>query len=195
MKQVVPRGRRADALANHARILAAARSLLAERGLDLEVDAVAARAGVGVGTLYSHFTNRDNLVRAVLTQTLDEAMSRFRAAAAIEDPVEALRQIPLACAVDESLFVVFRDPRSSKLQTEITEQRNDVGEELYGMVEGILERGIRAGAFRPDLDPRITAAAILGSIGGVVETRSMERPMDELVRALADLHSRMVAAC
>src|SRR5947199_2339203 len=130
MKQVVPRGRRADSLANHARILAAARSLLAERGLDLEVDEVAVRAGVGVGTLYSHFASRDNLVRAVLAQTLDEAMGRFRAAAAIEDPVEALRQIPLACAVDESLLAVFRDPRSGKLQSAISEQRNYVGEEL-----------------------------------------------------------------
>lgn len=186
--------RRADSTANHARILAAARSLLAERGLDLEVDAIAERAAVSVGALYSHFTNRDALVRAVLGQTLDEAMTRFRAAAAIEDPVEALRQIPLACAADRLLLVAFRDPRSSKIQPDIKEQRYVVGTELYRMVEGILERGMQSGAFRPDLDPRITASAILWSISGVVETGTAERSLDELVHALADLHSHMVAS-
>ena len=194
MKHVATHGRRADAQANHARILAAARSLLAERGLGLEVDEVAARAGVGVGTLYSHFTNRDDLVRAVLTLTVEEVVDRFRAAAAIEDPVEALRQIPLACAVDETVLAVFRDPRSSKLQHDLREQGHFVGGELHQLVAGILERGVRTGAFRPDLDPHLTASAILGSIGGVIENRSTERPLDELVRALADLHSYMVAA-
>jgi len=90
----VTHSRRTDSMANHARILDAARSVLAERGLDIEVADVAERAGVGVGTLYRHFANRDDLVRAILAQAVVDVVARLRSAAEIEDPAEALRQIP-----------------------------------------------------------------------------------------------------
>jgi len=73
-------GRRTDAVANHTRILSAARAVFAERGLDMEVNEIAERAGVGVGTLYRHFANRDDMVCAILMQTFeDEADSSRRA--------------------------------------------------------------------------------------------------------------------
>jgi AcrR family transcriptional regulator len=194
MNEVLPRGRRADSRANHARILDAARSLLAERGLDVEVDEVAKRAGVGVGTLYAHFTNRDGLLRAVLSELLVELMARVRAAAAIEDPVEALRQIPLACALDPAFFTVLQDPRIAKLRHDAKGRDNPIASEQTAIVADILERGIQTGAFRPGLDPRLTASAILASIGGVIDAYSPVRPLDDLVRTLADLHYAMVAA-
>ena len=194
MHEVAPRGRRSDSMANHARILEAARSLLAERGLDLEVDDVARRAGVGVGTIYGHFTNRDILVRAVIVQLMDEGVARFRAAAEIEDPVEALRQIPLSCAVDQALFAVFQDPRSAKFQVDIEKKGYSFVAEFNALLAGILERGIQSGAFRQGLDPRLAASAILGSIGSVLGDYTRDRPLDDLVRSLADLHRHMVAA-
>ena len=56
---------RADARRNRERILVAARSTFGTHGLDAQVDDVAARAGVGVGTLYRHFPTKDALVDAV----------------------------------------------------------------------------------------------------------------------------------
>lgn len=63
--------KRADAVTNRARILQAARSLFAERGLEIEMNEVAARAHLGVGTLYGHFANREELLRAVVRDTVD----------------------------------------------------------------------------------------------------------------------------
>jgi AcrR family transcriptional regulator len=163
----------------------------------MEVNEVAERAGVGVGTLYRHFANRDDLVRAILTETLEELMARVRSAAEIEDPAAALRQIPFIVTVApvSSLFAVLRDPRAAKLQQDMKEQMSQpVAAEVLDLIAGIVERGVRAGAFRAGLDPAATAAAILGSIGSVSETFAATRPLDELANLLADLHSSMVAS-
>lgn len=189
-------GRRTDAVANRARILAAARVLLAERGLDMEMTELAERAGVGVGTLYRHFANRDDLVRAILTQTHKDVLSRLQVVAEIEDPREALRQIPLMLTGESicSLLPVMQDPRSAKVMRDVKHgmDQPEVGEITKLMAE-IVERGIRAGVFRADLDPPATAAAILGSVGSVVEMLGASRPLDELARLLTDLLSSMVA--
>lgn len=56
---------RGDAVANRERILAAAEHAFRERGMAVDMRAVAAAAGVGVGTLYRHFPAREHLVQAV----------------------------------------------------------------------------------------------------------------------------------
>ncbi|MGI5472586.1 TetR/AcrR family transcriptional regulator [Streptomyces sp. CA-132043] len=56
---------RADARLNREQIIAAARDLLAERGPDVPAEEVARRAGVGTGTLYRRFPDRQALMRAV----------------------------------------------------------------------------------------------------------------------------------
>lgn len=54
---------RRDARRNHERLLVEARLLFAERGVDAPLDELATRAGVGPGTVYRHFANRDALIR------------------------------------------------------------------------------------------------------------------------------------
>jgi AcrR family transcriptional regulator len=195
MTTEVARGRRSDALANHTRILTAGRSVLAEHGLDMEMNEVADRAGVGVGTLYRHFANRDDLVHAVLTQLFEDVLSRVRAAAAIEDPGAALQQIPFTLAIDQPLFAVMHDPRCAKLMLDMKQQisQSMIGE-IMDLIAGIVVRGIQAGTFRPHLDPPTTAIAILGSIGSVFENLAATRPLGELAALLADLHNSMVSA-
>jgi AcrR family transcriptional regulator len=191
----VTHGKRADAVANHARILEAARLVMAERGLDMEMDEVAVRAGVGVGTLYRHFANRDAMVQAVLAQTFEELLVRLRAAAAIEDPTVALREIPFTLAVIQSVFPMLRDPRCAKLMHEMKhEMSGSMTDEVLDLISGLVERGVQTGAFRSGLDPEATAAAILGSIGAVLENLGAKRPLLELAEILADLHHGMVAA-
>jgi AcrR family transcriptional regulator len=56
---------RADARRNRERVLQAARTVLAEDGVDCQVPEIARRAGVGVGTLYRHFPTKDSLIAAV----------------------------------------------------------------------------------------------------------------------------------
>src|SRR3954467_4896163 len=63
---------RADAARNRARILDAARTAFAEAGLDVGVEEIARRAGVGKGTLYRRFPTKEALVRAIFDDILDE---------------------------------------------------------------------------------------------------------------------------
>jgi len=191
----VTHSRRADAVANHARILEAASLVLVERGLDMEMDEVALRAGVGVGTLYRHFANRDAMVQAILAQTFEGLLTHLRAAAAIEDPSAALREIPFTLVTLQSVFPVLRDPRCTKLMHDMKhEMSRTMVDEITALVSGIVERGARSGAFRADLDPAATASAILGSIGAVLESLGAKRPLLELAEILADLHHGMVTA-
>jgi AcrR family transcriptional regulator len=79
-----PRRLRADAARNQQRILAAARRLFAERGLEVTLDDVAEAAGVGVGTVYRRFANKQELIAEVFEQHV--AAMAEATAAAIGDP-------------------------------------------------------------------------------------------------------------
>jgi len=73
---------RADARRNQEQVLQAARDLFVERGLGCPLEDVARRAGVGIGTLYRRFGDRDGLVKAVLLDALE--LSRASAERALE---------------------------------------------------------------------------------------------------------------
>jgi AcrR family transcriptional regulator len=82
---------RADARRNRQRLLIAARQAVDEHGAEIALEDVARRAGVGIGTLYRHFPNRDAVLEAVLTEHYDELTERVRqAAAAAPNACEAL---------------------------------------------------------------------------------------------------------
>lgn len=82
---------RADAERNRARVLTAAREVFAERGIDASVDEVARRAGVGVGTLYRRFPDKEALLSAALLDAGEEILAAMQAAADVDDPAAALR--------------------------------------------------------------------------------------------------------
>jgi AcrR family transcriptional regulator len=63
---------RRDARRNHERLLAEARRLFGERGIDAPLDELAARAGVGAGTVYRHFPTRDALIRELYDVAVGE---------------------------------------------------------------------------------------------------------------------------
>jgi AcrR family transcriptional regulator len=69
---------RADALRNRQRILDAARDAFTEHGEDAQMDDIARRAGVGVGTLYRHFKTKDVLVGELIGRKLAEFAERVR---------------------------------------------------------------------------------------------------------------------
>ena len=82
---------RADARRNQQQVLDAARELFIERGLDCPLEEVARRAGVGIGTLYRRFGDRDALVKAVLLDALEQSLaSAVRALGSGEDGLEGV---------------------------------------------------------------------------------------------------------
>lgn len=72
-----PRPMRRDAVRNHQLVVDAAREVLSEFGTDASMELIASRAGVGVGTVYRRFPNKealiDELVRLMLTELVDAA--------------------------------------------------------------------------------------------------------------------------
>jgi AcrR family transcriptional regulator len=98
---------RRDAERNRERILAAARELFVEHGLTVGVDEIARRAGVGMGTLYRRFPNKDALV----DETLAAAVGRVRelAASARETAPagQALREFLIGSIADDACRWAF----------------------------------------------------------------------------------------
>ena len=84
---------RADAQRNLARILEAAREVFAEEGIDARVTEIAARAGVGVGTIFRRFPNKDELIVALLEQRGRQLGESADAALAGDDPGLAFRRL------------------------------------------------------------------------------------------------------
>ena len=72
---IVQRPLRADAARNRARCSPPRATVFAERGLDVTMDEIARRAGVGVGTAYRRFRNRDELIAALFEERLEEFMA------------------------------------------------------------------------------------------------------------------------
>jgi AcrR family transcriptional regulator len=85
-----PRRQRADARRNVDTLLEAAKAVFAESGVDAPVREIAARAGVGVGTVYRHFPLRSDLVTAVFRREVDECAAEAPVFAAALPPVDAL---------------------------------------------------------------------------------------------------------
>ena len=82
-----PRRRlRADAVRNRDAIVAVARDVFAEQGLEAPLELIAARAGVGIATLYRRFPTREKLVAAALTDKVAEYAEAAEQALAVADP-------------------------------------------------------------------------------------------------------------
>ena len=86
---LIERPKRADARRNYEKVLAAAREAFAEGGESTALEEIARRAGVGIGTLYRHFPNRQALLEALYVGEVEELC---RSAAELEgtDPWAAL---------------------------------------------------------------------------------------------------------
>lgn len=85
--------KRADVVRNRKKLLDAAAEVFVTSGIDAPVREVAARAGVGMGTLYRHFPTRADLVVAVFRHQVEEcAQAGPRLLAGADSPLAALRQ-------------------------------------------------------------------------------------------------------
>ncbi len=94
------RGLRADAARNRESLLAAAEEVFAERGVEASVADIARRAGVAKGTVFRHFTSKEDLIASLVCEhlvTLTDAVHRLAEA---EDPGAALLEF-LTIAADQ----------------------------------------------------------------------------------------------
>lgn len=150
MGHVVAKPLRADAARNRERILAAAAEVFAARGLDVTLDDIAAHAGLGVGTVYRRFPNRDALVEALFEARLDEVAGL--AARAVDEPDSwialsgLLETIGAIVAADQGLF-------EAMICRPETGGRAAVRERMLPIVEGAFARACADGHLRQDVAP------------------------------------------
>src|SRR3954471_13315487 len=95
---------RKDAARNRERLLTAASELFAERGLHVTLNDIAHRAGVGVGTAYRRFANKDELIDALFEKRLHDVIAVAEEALAFTDA-----WIGLVSFLERSLHMQFGD--------------------------------------------------------------------------------------
>jgi AcrR family transcriptional regulator len=158
---VTSRKLRADAVRNRERVLAAAKAVFSTGGADASLEAVARRAGVGIGTLYRHFPTREALYEAVYqheVQQLWELAERLKDEAA---PVEALRR-GMRAIVE---FVATKKGMSAALALAVTgfsELHARSSPRLEEAARNLLKRAVAAGEIRSGIDSGDLMRAVVG---------------------------------
>jgi AcrR family transcriptional regulator len=155
---------RADARRNHERILKAARSVFADQGADAQIDDVARRAKVGVGTVYRHFPTKDALLDALVRERFDEICVLADDALARDDAWEAFRDLVWRSAELNARDRGFCDAIAYHDQTAVVV---DCG--LMGRVDQLMRRAQAQGALRADATTDDISLMMCG-LGSVVRT-------------------------
>ncbi len=142
---------RRDAERNRQRILEAAREAFAEEGLSVTLDEIARRAGVGVGTVYRRFPDKEQLIDALFEDQIALFVSLADECLCDVDPWEGLvRFLEQACHV----HACDRGLKEVVLSGAHGLERVKRGRELmYPIVTRLVERAQADGALRPDVKP------------------------------------------
>jgi AcrR family transcriptional regulator len=142
---------RSDAERNRQRILAAAAEVFAERGLGVSLDDIAAAAGVGVGTVYRRFPDKDALIEALFEQKIRGIEELARRALEMDDAWEAfegfIRGVCRLQASDRGLKEALAS--ADRGHERLGAARNTIAP----VASELLRRAQAAGAVRADLDP------------------------------------------
>lgn len=140
---------RADARQNYGRLVKAAADSIAELGPNVSLEEVAKRAGVGIGTLYRHFPNRQALLEAVYRDQVTDHCERARALQATTPPAEALAlwlHSLLTCNL------TTRGLKEALMAGEISPQTSECKANMHAVGGELLARAQAAGAVRRDIE-------------------------------------------
>jgi len=140
---------RADSARVRARMLAAARARVDAGDLELPMNAIAKAAGVGVGTVYRHFPNRQALLESLAAQSLESLVADAVAAAGHPDVAAGLADLLRAALrlqlTDPTLAAVLAAPDAACLET------MKLSRDLRDTIGPLLDRARAEGALRSDV--------------------------------------------
>ena len=155
----------------HETILRHASDLFAKKDFArVSVDEVAARSGVGKGSVYRQFGSKEALYATVViegfTHLQKEIRSALSGATSTREEIETVvRHTLMYFWARRQFFALLRDPTAipASLERRYLKQRH----ELSKMVSAILVEGIENGSLRADMDTRIVAESLLGMLRGI----------------------------
>lgn len=159
---------RADAQRNRAAALAAAEAVYAEQGVDVSLNEIARRAGIGNATLYRHFPTQELLLSAVYTGHLERYCIIAEEAARAEDPVTALRDCVVStCALqatNRGLADLLASLRPLSPHVENLRARH------HRAITAVFTRAVRSGMVRVDASPADLAVLLIANAGLIHRT-------------------------
>jgi AcrR family transcriptional regulator len=176
---------RADAVRNRERLLETAADIFSAGGPDASLEAVAKRAGVGIGTLYRHFPTREVLFEAVYRREVDQLSERAERLADEFEPVEALRRWLHAnvrlVATKKGMVaaLALAAYRPSELHAYSADR-------LTKAVGSLLDRAAKAGEIRADITPEDLLRALVGMSYNIYDTPDWRKTALRLADVFVD---------
>jgi AcrR family transcriptional regulator len=176
---------RADAVRNRDRLLETAADIFSAGGPDASLEAVAKRAGVGIGTLYRHFPTREVLFEAVYRHEVDQLAELAEQLAREVEPVEALRRWLHAnvrlVATKKGMVaaLALAAHRPSELHAYSADR-------LAKAVGSLLDRAAKAGEIRSDITPEDLLRALVGMSYNVYDTPNWRKTALRLADVFVD---------
>jgi len=164
---------RADAVRNRARILTAARQLFAEQGQQVQMEELAARSGVGIGTLYRHFPTKQALLAATVSERFQALTMVVRPIVDLPDRGDAFRTMITRYLEEVEHDHLFQQALLGADNFDWSEVNADK-EELQPLIKTVIERAVAAGTVRRDL----TFQDFVLLTRGVMSTMYLQQQVD-----------------
>jgi AcrR family transcriptional regulator len=155
---------RADARRNRERIVKAARAVFADQGIDAQIDDVARRAKVGVGTVYRHFPTKEALLEALVHERFEEIAGYAREALEREDAWEGFCELIWRAAERNAVDRAFCEVVAGTDQSRVVEETG-----LAGSTEELMRRAKAQGRMRADASVMDVEIMMCGA-GSVMRT-------------------------
>jgi AcrR family transcriptional regulator len=159
---------RADAQRNRAAALAAAESAYAEQGVDVSLNEIARRAGIGNATLYRHFPTHEALLSKVYAGHLERYCAIAEDAARSPDPAAALREcVTATCALqatNRGLADLLASLKPLSAHVEELRARHHIA------IATVFRRAVRTGMVHADVRPEDLAVLLVANAGLIHRT-------------------------
>jgi AcrR family transcriptional regulator len=167
----VARTLRVDAQRNRARVLEAAEAVFAAEGIEVPIDVVAERAGVGVGTVYRHFPTKERLFEAIMVERVTVLAADARVRLETDDPGSAFfdffDHLVTEVLAKRDLIAAF-----AVAGIEFDAVASEAKAQLDAAVTDLLVAAQRAGTVRKD----VTAAVVLSLISATCMAEKNAHP-------------------
>jgi AcrR family transcriptional regulator len=171
---------RKDAARNRDRLISAARTVFAERGIDATLDDIAREAGVGTGTAYRHFPNKKFIAAEILADATQQIATDAEDALNIDDPWDAVvaffENTSARLAADRGLYQNLAGQAN-------VDDKTRIWPHIVDGITRLFDRAKEAGMIRANAEPE-DAGVVFAMLGVAFSTGTWRRYLALLLDGL-----------